>query len=67
VDIHVTFRIEIGMTGFLVGSFGPSSGRAERTSHLDNGVVRVGIDLDLGGSITFSPDHTAAFISWKPD
>ncbi|WP_422931578.1 hypothetical protein [Singulisphaera sp. PoT] len=27
--------------------------RAERMSYLDNGVIRIGVDLDIGGSITF--------------
>ncbi len=35
-----------------LGSFAASA-QAERLSYLDNGVIRLGVDLDLGGSITF--------------
>ncbi len=32
---------------------GPSTALAERMSHLDNGTIRIGVDLDIGGTITF--------------
>src|SRR4051794_11278549 len=34
-------------TGFM-----PATATAGRMSYLDNGTIRIGVDLDLGGSIT---------------
>src|SRR4051812_7757792 len=37
----------------LAGEERPRPDSSERMSHLDNGIIRVGVDLDRGGSIGF--------------